>query len=88
MVVQKYLNEAEQQMKALYQTMLKSQLCGKFWNQAIANSKVSNQKYNCFISVEAYCTLHDIETKYMPKALRFILLYTTGRIQMSILSAL
>lgn len=48
MVVQKYLNEAEQQMKALYQTML----CGKFWNQAIANSKVSNQKYNCFISVK------------------------------------
>lgn len=52
MVVQKYLNEAEQQMKALYQTMLKSQLCGKFWNQAIANSKVSNQKYNYFISVK------------------------------------
>lgn len=52
MVDQKYLNEAEQQMKALYQTMLKSQLCGKFWNQAIANSKVSNQKYNYFISVK------------------------------------
>lgn len=52
MVVQKYLNEAEQKIKALYQTMLKSQLCGKFWNQSIANSKVSNQKYNYFISVK------------------------------------
>lgn len=35
--------------------------------------------------IEAYCTLHDIETKYMPKAFRFISLYTTGRIQMSLL---
>lgn len=39
-------------MKAIYQTVLKSRHCDKFWNQALVKIKVSNQKYNYFISFE------------------------------------